>query len=95
MSDLRIQQITYYRVVKPPTLKQFLHRKFVKETMAQIKGKSGVEQDPLTGRPAPASAVKAREMMQGKKAEELMTEHPEWVEEYKKEYGDGTGNKEA
>lgn len=87
-----IQIITYYRKVKPPTLKQFLHRKFVKLTMSQIEGKSGIMKDPETGRPAPASAVIARDMMKGKKAEDIMAEHPEWVEEYKKEYPNGAGD---
>ncbi|GAH97471.1 unnamed protein product, partial [marine sediment metagenome] len=31
-----------YRQVRPPTLKQYLYRRAVKEMMASIKGKVGV-----------------------------------------------------
>jgi hypothetical protein len=91
----QIQIITYYRTPKPPTLKQFVHRKFVHQVMEQVKGENGTTEDPVTRRTAPVSAVKARDLMKGKKAEELIAEHPDWVEEYKREYPDGAGDKKT
>jgi len=96
METIKLQAVSsYFKMIKPPTLKQYLQRRFVREVMSQVKGENGVSVDAGTGRKAPASAIKAKELMQGKKAEVLMTEHPEWVEEYKKGHGDVAGNKEA
>ena len=82
-----LELIQYYREKRPPTLKQFIHRKHVSTVMAQVKGKDGVTRDAATGKNAPVSAIKARELLKGKTSEELMAEHPEWVDEYKKEHG--------
>ena len=94
-ANQELEEIRYFRVKKPPTLKQFLHRKFVGHIMGQVKGENGVNKDSSSGRSAPKSALKARELLKGKKSDDIMKEHPEWVDEYKKEHGDGTGNKEA
>lgn len=91
-----VELIAYIREKRPPTLSQFVHRKHVGKIMSQVKGEGGVVNDPRrTGKRIPASALKARELIKGKKSEDLIAEHPEWVEEYKREYGDGAGNKEA
>lgn len=90
-----LELIQYYREKKPPSLKQFVHRKHVSEIMTRLKGADGIERNPSTGRNAPVSAIKARELLKGKTSEYLIAEHPEWVEEYRKEYPNAAGNKEA
>lgn len=85
--EMKIQQITYYRIVKPPTLKQYLHRRAVREVMSSVKGETGVGIDKDTNRPVPLSAIKAKEMLKGTKADDLMRLHPGWVEDYRREYG--------
>ena len=88
--DLQVQQITYFRIVKPPSLKQYLQRRAVAEAMKQVKGEKGVGIDPETQRMSPLSAIKAKELLKGTKAEDLMRLHPDWVEDYKREHGSGT-----
>ena len=83
----QLQKITYYRQVKPPSLAQYLYRRAVKERMAQIRGKVGVIVNPDTGIPVPESALAAREALKGLTAEQILAEHPEWEEEYEREYG--------
>lgn len=85
----QVQQITYYRIVKPPSLKQYLIRRAVAVTMRKVEGEVGVGIDPETHRRSPLSAIKAKELLKGIKAENLMSEHPEWVEDYRREYGAG------
>jgi hypothetical protein len=82
-----IQQITYLREVKPPTLRQYLQRRNVKEVMEQVKGETGIGVDPETKRNTPVSAIKAKEMLTGVTADELMKLHPDWIKDYEKEYG--------
>jgi len=83
---MQIQQITYYRAVKPPTLRQFVHRMAVAEIMEESKGEKGTGIDYETGRLSPLSAIKAKELLRGLKADELMKLHPSWVEEYNRRY---------
>ena len=83
----QIQQITYLRVIKNPTLKQYLHRRSVSETMQQVKGETGTGFDRETNRSIPLSALKAKEMLRGTNAEDLRRLHPSWVEDYRREYG--------
>jgi len=85
--SLQIQEIRYFRLVKPPTLRQFLHRKAVADVMQKVKGETGTGFDPETKRITPLSAIKAKEMLRGMKAEDLMKSKPEWVEEYRRKYG--------
>lgn len=87
--EIKLQQITYYRQVKPPTLKQFLYRRAVKEAMERVKGKVGVALNPDTGLPIPESALAAREVLKGLTTEKILAEHPEWGEEYEREFGQG------
>ena len=87
VEEIQLQEITYYRQIKPPTLKQFLFRRAVKEKMALIKGQTGVTANPETGRPIPVSALAAREALKGLTAVQLLQEHPEWAEDYKREVG--------
>ena len=80
-----LQKIEYYREVRPPTLKQYVFRRAVREKMAELKGQTGVTINPETGRPIPVSALAAREALRGLSAEQLLKEHPEWREDYERE----------
>ena len=80
--EIELQKIEYYRQVRPPTLKQFLYRRAVKEAMAEVKGKVGVVINPGTGLPIPESALAAKDALKGLTAEQILTEHPEWKEDY-------------
>ena len=82
----KIVKITYLRVVKPPTLKQYLYRRAVRETMAEIKGKVGVTISPDTGRPIPESALAAKKELKGLTMEKILEEHPQWKEDYEREH---------
>jgi hypothetical protein len=84
----QLQKIEYFRVVKNPTLKQFLHRRHVQEVMQQVKGETGMGTDPDTKKNTPVSALKAKELLTGVNADDLMKLHPDWVEDYNKEYGE-------
>ncbi len=81
-----LEQITYVRVRKDPTLKQFLVRKAVAEAASRTRGQTGVMIS--GGRPMPASAALIKDYLPNlKDTDSLMREHPEWVEEYKQKYG--------
>ena len=83
--EIQVQKIEYYRQVKPPTLKQYLYRRAVREKMATIKGKTGVTINPDTGLPIPESALAAKQALKGLTIEEILREHPEWEEEYERD----------
>lgn len=81
------QEVRYFRQVKPPTLKQYLYRRAVRERMAGLKGKTGVTINPDSKFPVPVSALAAREALKGLTTEKILAEHPEWKEDYEREYG--------
>ena len=83
--EIQLQEIKYYRQVRPPTLKQYLYRRAVQEKMAEIKGKVGVTVNPEKGTPVPVSALAAREALKGLTAEQILAEHPEWEEDYERD----------
>lgn len=85
--ELEVQEIRYYRVKRPPTLKQYVFRRAVREKMEGIKGQVGVTINPDTNRPIPVSALAAQEALKGLTAERILVEHPEWKEEYDREFG--------
>ncbi|MBA7561800.1 hypothetical protein ES708_03443 [subsurface metagenome] len=89
VEEIKLQKITYFRQVHPPTLDQFLYRKAVRETMASIKGRVGVTLNPDTGIPIPESALAAKEALKGLTAEKIAKEHPDWVAEYNSQHGKG------
>jgi len=80
--EIQLQQITYYRQVKPPTLKQYLYRRAVREKMAEIKGKVGTTINPETQLPIPESALAAKQALKGLTTEQILAQHPEWKEDY-------------
>ena len=83
--EIQLQKIEYYRQVKPPTLKQYVYRRAVRETMAEIRGKTGVTVNNDTGRPIPVSALAASEALRGVTAELILELHPEWREDYERD----------
>jgi len=85
MEEIKVQEIRYFRQVKPPSLLQYVYRRAVKEKMAEIKGQIGVTTNPGTGRPIPVSALAAREALKGLTAEQILQEHPEWRQDYERE----------
>lgn len=82
-----LQEIRYFRVKRPPTLKQYVFRRAVKENMEKIKGQTGVTLNPDTNRQIPASALAAQNALKGITAEQIISEHPDWKEDYEREYG--------
>jgi len=78
----KLVKVEYYRQVKPPTLKQFLYRRAVKEAMEKVKGRVGVAINPDSGLPIPESALAAREALKGLTTEQILAEHPTWKEDY-------------
>jgi len=83
--EIQLQEIKYYRQVRPPTLKQYLYRRAVQEKMAGIKGKVGVTVNPGTGLPIPESALAAKEALRGLTAEQILAQHPDWKEDYERD----------
>ena len=83
--EIKLQKIEYYRQIRPPTLKQYLYRRAVKERMAQIAGKVGVTINPETGRPVPESALAAKKALKGVTAEQVLVENPSWGEDYERD----------
>lgn len=93
--EVQVQEITYFRAVKPPTLAQYLYRRAVKEEMAKLKGQTGVTVNPETNRPVPVSALSVKATLKGLTAEKILKEHPEWegeYEQYIREWRAGTQN---
>ncbi len=82
-----LQQITYLREKRPPTLKQFLVRKAIALAASQAKGQTGIEIGP-GGIPIPRSAVLIKEALPDlKDTDALATAHPEWVQEWEEKHG--------
>lgn len=81
MEGIRLQKIEYVKVVEPPTLKQFLINRAVKEKSAQTKGISGVTR--VGGQLMPRSAAVMKDL-KGITADKVLEEHPEWKEDYPK-----------
>jgi hypothetical protein len=84
---IQLQKIEYYRQVRHPTLKQFLHRKNVAEVMAAAKSVGGVVFDQESQRAMPRSAQHVKGKLKGMTADKVAEIHPEWVEEWEKLYG--------
>lgn len=83
--EIKLVKVEYYRQVRPPTLKQYLYRRAVKEAMSEIKGKVGVTLNPDTGLPVPVSALAAREALKGLTTEQILAENPSWKEDYERD----------
>jgi len=83
--EIKLVKVEYYRQVKPPTLRQYLYRRAVKEAMEKVKGKVGVTLNPDTGLPIPESALAARDALKGLTTEKILAENPSWKEDYERD----------
>ncbi len=83
--EIKLVKVEYYRQVLPPTLKQFLYRRAVKNAMEKVKGKIGVTLNPETGMPIPESALAAKEALKGLTAEKILAENPSWEKDYERD----------
>jgi len=81
---MEFEQISYIRVKKPPTLKQFLIRKAVGEAAKTTEDKAGTAT--YKGRLVPKSAKLIGEAVKGKNSQKIAKEHPEWVREYQEKH---------
>lgn len=77
-----LQKVEYYKQINPPSLKQYLINKVLKEKSAEVKNVKGVVRDKVTGRLMPKVAVQMRESMKGMSADKVAKERPDWVKEY-------------
>lgn len=84
---MTLEQVTYIRKERPPTLKQYLVRKAVALAASQAKGKIGVGKTTV-GVPIPNSAVAIKEALPNlSDTDAIAREHPEWVKEWEEKYG--------
>lgn len=79
---MQFQKVSYVRVVQPPSLKQFLVNKALKEKSNEARGVKGTTRNEK-GLLVPKSSV-IIEGMKGITADEILQEHPEWKEDYPK-----------
>jgi hypothetical protein len=87
--EVLVQKIEYYRQVRPPTLKQYLYRRAVREAMKEVAGQDGVTTNPETGTVIPKSALAARDALKGLTTEVILEKHPEWKEDYERDISTG------
>ncbi len=85
--SIELEKVTYFRQKKIPTLKQFIRRKAMKAAGTETKGQTG--KVIVDGRLLPRSSMIMKEKLKID-THILAAEHPEWVDEYKEEYGGGT-----
>lgn len=84
---MEFEKIEYIRERRPPTLKQFIWRKAVKEASAEARKLEGNTVNPDTGLPIPRSALHVKKVLEMKTVKDLIKEHPEWVKEWKGKFG--------
>jgi len=85
---LLIRKVEYYQEIKPPTLNQYLYRRYVKHVMSTDVSGEGVGVDVDTGRPMPLTAIQAKAKLKGVTAADVKAMFPQWVEAYAQEYAD-------
>lgn len=85
---MQFREVRYFQQVKAPTLNQYLWRRYMR-SVTKGKGGSGVVTDPESGRPLPLTAFNAKQQLTGVTAHQVAIEHPDWVEDYKKEHPKG------
>ena len=80
-----LQQVTYFREKKPPSLAQFLVRKATALASEAARGQTGTVTAP-DGRLMPRSAMAMKDALPDRRPETLAALHPEWVKEYEKKH---------
>lgn len=84
-----LEQITYLRTRRQPSLKQFLVRKAVAEAAARSKEVKGVKL--VEGKLMPSSAVAIKQNLPNlANSQGIARLHPEWVKEYEQKYASGS-----
>ena len=87
-TGIRIRKVEYYQQIKPPTLNQYLYRRYVKHTMSTDVRGEGIGVDIDTGKPVPLTAIQAKAKLTGVTAADVRRMFPKWVDDYKEEYGE-------
>ena len=77
---VELDQITYYRVRKPPSLKQYLVQRNVALASSQVSGKTGTKR--IDGNLMPKSASELKKSLTGITADIVAERNPEWVRDY-------------
>ena len=78
------QKIVYYRDIKPPTLKQYLIRRYFGEQASKTKG---VEGNSSVGETVmPDSAIALKKKVKGINADMVAKMYPGWVKDYERRY---------
>ncbi len=85
---MQFRKVEFWQQVKAPTLNQYLWRRYM-ASVTKGKGGNGVVTDPESGNPLPLTAFNAKQQLRGITAQQVAIQHPEWVEDYKKEYRKG------
>jgi len=84
---VQFREVRYFQPIRPPTLNQYLWRRFVAEE-TEGQGVQGVSENPETGRPVPTTALHMQRL-KGITADQIAQEHPEWVRDYHQAHGKG------
>ncbi|GAI05781.1 unnamed protein product [marine sediment metagenome] len=87
MEEPKFVEVHYFKQVRNPSLKQYLVRRAITEAGVKTRDMKGITVNPETGRPMPQSALSISQEVKGLTAEKLLELHPEWQEEYEREYG--------
>lgn len=85
---MQFRKVEFWQEVKPPTLNQYLWRRYMR-SVTKGKGGSGVVTDPESGQPLPLTAFNAKQQLKGVTAQDVAIQHPDWVEDYTKEHPKG------
>jgi hypothetical protein len=80
-------EVHYFKQVRSPTLKQYLVRRAIKEAGSATREVKGIVKNPATGSSMPRSASIVQDNVRGLIAERLLELHPDWKEDYEREYG--------
>ena len=86
---LRLRKVEYYQQIRPPTLNQYLYRRYVRRTMTNEVSGGGIGVNVDTGLPVPLTALQAQAKLKGVTADVVRRMFPEWVDDYEEEYGEG------
>ncbi len=77
---MQFREVRYYQLVRPPTLNQFLWRRYVAD-QTEGRGVEGVVENPETGAPVPRTALHMQ-ALKGVTAAQIAAVRPDWVAEY-------------
>jgi len=87
MEEPKFVEVHYWKQVRRPTLKQYLVTRIVNDAGSITRVLKGVVVNPRTGRLMPKSAFMVSESVKGLTAEKILEAHPEWQDDYEREFG--------